>query len=1075
MPDEWEFSCFGSLDRDGSGDADGDGVLDLLVGEKTSAGVGKVAAYSNSGTNAVPIYDVKSYVQFFNATTNQLEDVEVDASGCQGASARMVDFDGDGALDLFVGRSDGRILYYPGETTGDGWRLTEPDYVEYGVEGLKSEVNVGARALFEVCDWNGDGLNDLLVGSLDGKFYLLVNDATTGAYNFASTTTLTDASGAELTVESGRSAPTLADVNGDGLADLISGATNGNLYVYLNVGTSTSPKFVAGAELSDGEGAISLGGATRSRPYAYDLDADGLPDLIVGGSDGLVRRWRGVKTSEFNAMGEPGTPFVVTQNATISNMPETTTLSAPTVTIAASTVDSITIEWSTVENATGYEALYALSGETEYAIVSLEAGVSSYTFSDLPSSTSYDFKVRALGDEVAYTSSVFSSIVTASTEAVQQLSAPTITPVGTTVDSITVEWTPVEHATKYYLAYAPSGEKTFTTVSVKSGVTNYTLTGLSSSTAYDFKVRAIGDKVAYTNSNFSVIRTASTLKELPHLETPTITSFSSTEDSITVEWTPVENATKYYLAYAPSGEKTFTTVSIKSSSTSYTLAGLTVSTLYDFKVRAIADKISYANSEFSEVRTALVGEIQQLPTPAITSFSSSVDSIIVKWTPVENAVKYYLAYAPSGEKTFTTVSIKSSSTSYTLAGLPSLTAYDFKVRAIGDKVAYSNSEFSEVRTASTVVDLPQLSTPEFTAFSSTEDAITVEWTPVENASKYYLAYAPSGEKTFTTVSIKSPSTSYTLAGLSSSTAYDFKVRAIADKVFYANSPFSEVETAITIDAPELEGYAAARFYDAEKSSGATSNLCWASGAANVLYYAGWATAVASVDLGGKSVAFGSEDDVFEYVAGSFSNKGSSALYAMEWFITGEYEGAGLTGWAQPSEGSGGFYASQGYDFDELSRLYSFAKESNPERILPSATELLRESWGVCASLGFYSNGPNSTLASAHTITVWGYEVDANYSADDPRYYKALLVTDSDDGGARGRYAANELKTYAIQWNDAYERYSLVGYESSRTPWLEEIVCLAPRSIASNHVAATYAGYTAPTTSHALALSPSTIS
>ena len=226
------------------------------------------------------------------------------------------------------------------------------------------------------------------------------------------------------------------------------------------------------------------------------------------------------------------------------------------------------------------------------------------------------------------------------------------------------------------------------------------------------------------------------------------------------------------------------------------------------------------------------------------------------------------------------------------------------------------------------------------------------------------------------------------------------------------------------------------------------------------------------DIGGKSVAFGSEDDVFEYVAGSFSNKGSSALYAMEWFITGEYEGAGLTGWAQPSVGSGGFYASQGYDFDELSRLYSFAKESNPERILPSATELLRESWGVCASLGFYSNGPNSTLASAHTITVWGYEVDANYSADDPRYYKALLVTDSDDGGARGRYAANELKTYAIQWNDAYERYSLVGYDSSRTPWLEEIVCLAPRSSASNHVAATYAGYTAPTTSHALALSPS---
>ena len=41
-------------------DWNNDGLADLIVGEKTAAGTGKVRAYLNSGTNAAPVYG--SYV-----------------------------------------------------------------------------------------------------------------------------------------------------------------------------------------------------------------------------------------------------------------------------------------------------------------------------------------------------------------------------------------------------------------------------------------------------------------------------------------------------------------------------------------------------------------------------------------------------------------------------------------------------------------------------------------------------------------------------------------------------------------------------------------------------------------------------------------------------------------------------------------------------------------------------------------------------------------------------------------------------------------------------------------------------
>ena len=59
-------------------DYNDDGIPDLIVGEKTSGGVGKIPCYLNQGSAATPIYNSYFYIQ----TTSG--DLTVPASGCIG-------------------------------------------------------------------------------------------------------------------------------------------------------------------------------------------------------------------------------------------------------------------------------------------------------------------------------------------------------------------------------------------------------------------------------------------------------------------------------------------------------------------------------------------------------------------------------------------------------------------------------------------------------------------------------------------------------------------------------------------------------------------------------------------------------------------------------------------------------------------------------------------------------------------------------------------------------------------------------------------------------------------------------
>jgi len=269
-----------------AGDLNGDGLFDLVVGDG-GGGVtpGLVRLYFNSGTPGSPEFDSWSYAQVPSGP------LYVPAAGCMGVCPRVTLWNGDQLLDLLVGTADGLVLIFL--NTGSS---TEPFFAE-GVavqvgRDEKIDIDVGTRATPLTVDWNNDQRLDLVVGAYDGRIRVFVDEADTGDADFEVEMRVQDPAG-DLVVPSLRSSPLVGDLDGDGRKDLICGNTEGQLLFFQNIGTDAEPAFGSPEPILAGDVPVDLEGSARSRPCACDWNNDGIADLIVGGSDGLVHLFLG--------------------------------------------------------------------------------------------------------------------------------------------------------------------------------------------------------------------------------------------------------------------------------------------------------------------------------------------------------------------------------------------------------------------------------------------------------------------------------------------------------------------------------------------------------------------------------------------------------------------------------------------------------------------------------------------------------------------------------------------------------------------------------------------------------------
>ena len=276
-------------------DWNNDGLQDLIIGEGGGFGDAKVSLYLNSN-----IADESSHLfsdsYIFYAQVldlSGLSDLTCPAAGCLGCFPRVIYWDADDMIDLIVGQADGTVKLFL-NLWSDSYPIFDTgSSLEVGKSGSKSNINVGARATPCVVDWNNDDRKDLVVGALDGRIHIFINEGTDTEPDFIYDS-LVQEDGAELIVPSGRSSPDVFDLDLDGRKDIIVGNTDGQLLFYRNIGTDKTPVFSGYTFVESDNVPIDLPGTPRSRPFVGYWNLDEYPDVLIGAGDGKVHLYLGL-------------------------------------------------------------------------------------------------------------------------------------------------------------------------------------------------------------------------------------------------------------------------------------------------------------------------------------------------------------------------------------------------------------------------------------------------------------------------------------------------------------------------------------------------------------------------------------------------------------------------------------------------------------------------------------------------------------------------------------------------------------------------------------------------------------
>lgn len=212
-------------------DIDADGDQDLLVASNGDYSVTKGLAdplylFKNTGTKNAPKYALVDK-DFMNFSQYKFQHV----------IPNVGDVDGDGDLDLLVGRLSGQIAYFS-NTAGAGkpvsWSLVDSNYL---TNNLTLEEANSSPCVY---DYNKDGKMDLLVGHYNGRISLFECKSTSPPSYVEVTKNAWGARGNEwrtnVTPQQwklyGNASPRIYDINGDGKVEMIVGTAYGYARLY---------------------------------------------------------------------------------------------------------------------------------------------------------------------------------------------------------------------------------------------------------------------------------------------------------------------------------------------------------------------------------------------------------------------------------------------------------------------------------------------------------------------------------------------------------------------------------------------------------------------------------------------------------------------------------------------------------------------------------------------------------------------------------------------------------------------------------------------------------------------------
>ncbi|TBR11884.1 MAG: hypothetical protein EPO62_01095 [Candidatus Nitrosotenuis sp.] len=350
--------------------------------------------------------------------------------------------------------------------------------------------------------------------------------------------------------------------------------------------------------------------------------------------------------------------------------------------------------------------------------------------------------------------------------------------------------------TGYKIEYK-SGSFFSTLVENTGAVTTYSHTGLTTGTAYTYKISAINSLGASTASgDVSVTPTSTSTAVAPGAPT-SLTATAASPTKIDLSWTAPANNGGYpiigYKIQYKIGSNSYADLvaDTASTATSFSHNGITAGQLYIYRVYTItsfATSTQFSPEALITPRAASASSAPGAPTGlAATAVSSS--KIELSWTAPANNGGYpvtgYKIEYKKGTGTYQSLvsNTANATTAYSHSGLTTGTAYTYKISAINSiGTSAASTEVSATPTTASAAVAPGAPTGIIaTPVSATQ--VNLSWTAPSNGGSAITGYkieykSGTGAYSVLVANTASSSTAYSSTGLTTGTAYTYKISAI---------------------------------------------------------------------------------------------------------------------------------------------------------------------------------------------------------------------------------------------------------------------------------------------------------